>query len=142
MNEKFPKKAEKIMNERFGHDTLLSLATANQNVPYVRTVNAYYEEGCFYIITHAKSNKMKQIENNPLVAVAGEWFTAHGRGMNLGWFCKEGNNEIAQKLRRAFSEWIDNGHNDFDDENTIILCVQLTEGILFSYGTRYDISFQ
>lgn len=65
----------------------------------------------------------------------------HGKGVNLGWFFKKDNNEIAQKLRKAFSEWIDNGHNNFDDENTIILCIQLTEGILFSHGTRYDIVF-
>lgn len=141
MNKGFPQEAKKIMDERFGHDTLLSLATTDQNIPYVRTVNAYYENGCFYIITYAASNKMKQIDHNPIVAVAGEWFTAHGKGINLGWFCKKENHEIAQKLRQVFSEWIDNGHNNFDDENSIILCVQLTEGILFSHGMRYDIDF-
>ena len=31
--------------------------------------------------------------------------------------------------------------NNFDDENTIILCIQLTDGILFSNGTRFDIDF-
>ena len=67
MSGKFPQEAKKIMNERFGHDTLLSLATTDQNIPYVRTVNAYYEDGCFYIITYAASNKMKQIGNNPIV---------------------------------------------------------------------------
>ena len=141
MSEKFPQEAKKIMDERFGHDTLLSLATTDQNIPYVRTVNAYYEDRCFYIITYAASNKMKQIDHNPIVAVAGEWVTAHGKGVNLGGVCKKEKHEMAQKLRQAFSEWIDNGHNNFDDENTIILCVQLTEGILFSHGMRYDIDF-
>lgn len=141
MDEKFPQKAKNIMNERFGRDTLLSLATADKNIPYVRTVNAFYENGCFYIITYAKSRKMQQIENNPMVAVSGDWFNAHGRGVNLGWFCKESNHEIAQKLRGVFSEWIDNGHNNFDDENTIILRIQLTDGILFSHGTRYNLNF-
>ena len=56
-------------------------------------------------------------------------------------FGKEENSEIAGKLRRAFAEWIDNGHNNFADENTIILCIQLTDGVLFSHGTRYDIDF-
>ncbi len=37
-----------------------------------------------------------------------------------------------------FFEWIDNGHNNFDDENTIILCVELTDGLLLSHGTRYE----
>ena len=34
MSEKFPQEAKKIMNERFGHDTLLSLATTDQNIRY------------------------------------------------------------------------------------------------------------
>ena len=44
------------MQERFGKDTVLSLATVENGVPYVRSVNAYYENGSFYVITHALSN--------------------------------------------------------------------------------------
>ena len=130
--------AEKIMIERFGKDTVIALATVEQEVPYVRKVNAYYEDGSFYIITYALSNKIKQIEKNPNVAIAGDWFTAHGKGNNLGYFGKEENRIIAEKLKIVFAEWIDNGHNDFDDENTIILCVELTDGLLLSHGTKYE----
>ena len=136
--KQFSREAEQIMMERFGKDTIISLATTENATPYVRYVNAYYENGSFYIITHALSNKIKQIKANPVVAIAGEWFTAHGRGVSLGYFGKKENCVIAEKLKKVFAEWIDNGHTDFDDENTIILCVQLTEGILFSHGTRYD----
>lgn len=107
----------------------------------MRYVNAYYENGAFYVITHALSNIMKHIKENPVVAIAGEWFTAHGNGISLGYFGKKENYVIADKLKEVFAEWIDNGHTDLNDENTIILCVQLTEGILFSHGTRYDIDF-
>lgn len=141
MKEKFPPEAKRIMQERFGHDTLLSVATVDGEIPYVRTVNAYYEDGAFYIITHGLSNKMKHIRKNSNVAICGDWFTAHGQGSNLGWFCKEENRKIADKLRSAFSLWIDNGHNNFDDENTCILRIQLTNGILFSNGTRYELDF-
>lgn len=58
---------------------------------------------------------MKPVEENLHVAISGDWFTAHGKGINLGWFCK--------------------------DENTCILCIRLTEGISFFNGTRYDIDF-
>ncbi|MEY8523516.1 pyridoxamine 5'-phosphate oxidase family protein [Lachnospiraceae bacterium 38-10] len=129
--------AEIITIERFGKDTVIALATVEDGVPYVRSVNAYYENGVFYIITYALSNKMRQIKNNPIVAISGEWFTAHGEAINLGYFKREENRLIAEKLKNAFAEWIDNGHNDFDDENTIILCVKLTDGLLLSHGTGY-----
>ncbi len=139
--EKLTSKTREIMNERFGKDNIIALATVKDKEPYVRNVNGFYENGAFYVITYALSNKMKQIKENPHVAISGDWFTAHGKGINLGWFCKDENKDIAKKLRNAFHEWIDNGHNNFDDENTCILCIQLTDGILFSNGTRYDIDF-
>lgn len=136
--KKLSEDAEKIMTERFGKDTIIALATVENEVPFVRYVNAYYEKGAFYIITYALSNKMKHMKSNSTVAIAGEWFTAHGKGINLGYFGKEENYGIAEKLKHAFSEWIDNGHTNFDDENTIILCVELTDGLLLSHGTRYE----
>lgn len=139
--EKLTLKTKEIMEERFGKNTIIAIATVKDGMPYVRNVNGFYENGAFYIITYALSNKMKQIAENPQVAISGDWFTAHGTGRNLGWFCKKENKIIADKLRTAFQEWIDNGHNNFHDENTCILCIQLTDGILFSHGTRYDINF-
>lgn len=141
MNETFSESVQEIMDERFGHDTLIALATTSGDLPSVRTVNAYYEHGAFYVIVYGLSNKMKQIRENPKVGICGDWFTAHGVAESLGWFCKEENGALAARLRQVFHTWIDNGHNDFDDENTIILRVKLTDGVLFSHGTRYEIDF-
>ena len=88
--EQLSQEVEKVMMERFGKDTVIALATVENSIPYVRNVNAYYENGAFYIITHALSNKMKHMENNPIVAIAGEWFSAHGKGINLGYWGKTG----------------------------------------------------
>lgn len=107
------KEAERIMEERFGGDAVIALSTFDDRLSYVRFVNAHYESGAFYVITYALSNKMRQIEHNPIVAVAGEWLTAHGNAENLGWFGKEENRSVADRLKAAFAEWIDNGHNDF-----------------------------
>ena len=139
--EKLTKISEEIMVERFGKDNVIALATTENGIPYVRNVNAFYENKAFYVITYGLSNKMKQIEKNPVVAIAGDWFTAHGKGVNLGYFGRDENAEIAEKLRVVFAEWIDNGHNNFNDENTCILCIKLTDGVLLSHGTRYDIDF-
>ena len=115
---------EKILMERFGKDSLIALATVEDGIPNVRTVDSFYENGAFYILTYALSNKMKQIKNDSAVAISGEWFTAHGIGRNLGWFCKKENEQIANKMKTLFSEWINNGHNNFQDENTCILRIE------------------
>ncbi len=141
MDKTILNKALEVMIERFGHDTLISLATIDSNIPAVRIVNSYYENGAFYTVTYAHSNKIKQIEANSTVAICGEWFTARGVGENMGYICDERNIEIATKLRTVFSEWYSNEHTNESDPNTIILCIRLTEAVLFSNGTRYDIDF-
>lgn len=132
----------KVMQERFGKDNVIVLGTIDGEYPAVRQVNGYYEDGAFYIITYALSNKMKQIGVNPNVSVCAEWFSGKGKAVNMGYFGKEENREMAEKLRKAFASWIDNGHNNFDDENTIILKIDLLDCVLFSHGTRYEINFR
>lgn len=130
--------AEAIMQERFGGDRLISLATCRGNRPSVRGVNATYQDGSFYIITYGTSQKMVDIRENPQVAICGEWFTCHGVAEDLGWFRREENREIAARLWEAFSSWIENGHNNFDDPNTIILRVRVTNALLLSQGRRFE----
>lgn len=141
MNNTIDSKALEIMVERFGHDTLISLATIDGNRPAVRTVNSYYEDGAFYTVTYALSNKMKQIKDSPVVAICGEWFTAHGIGENLGYVLEERNAEIMAKLRTVFAEWYDNGHTNENDPNTCLLRVRLTDAVFFSHGTKYEMDF-
>lgn len=141
MSEKLSQKTKELMEERFQKDSILALATMDGTTPWVRNVDGYYEDGAFYTITYALSNKIKQIELNPTVAICGEWFTAHGVGENLGHILRKENEELAAKLRKAFALWYDNGHTNEADPNTCILCIHLTDGILFSQGTRYHIDF-
>ena len=88
------------------------------------------------MITHALSNKTRRIGKGPTVAIAGGRFTAHGKGISPGAFGKEENQPMARRLREVFAEWIDNGHTDLADENTILLRVELTDGVLLSHGSR------
>lgn len=82
--EKLNAETAQILNERFGKDTVIALATAEGGRPHVRYVNALYSDGCFYVVTHRLSGKMRQIRRSPAVAVCGDWFTAHGGGADLG----------------------------------------------------------
>lgn len=130
-----------IMMERFGKDSLIALATVDDGIPSVRTVNTVYLDGAFYVVTYALSAKMQQIAKNPTVAICGEWFTAHGIGENLGHVLREENQAIMERLRTAFAAWYDNGHTNEADPNTCLLKIRLTDGVLFSNGTRFDIEF-
>ena len=141
MNEKTPQRAAEILTQRFGHDTLIALATADGTTPWVRTVNSYYEAGSFYVITYALSNKMRHIAKNPTVALSGDWFTAHAIGENLGHILAPENARLAEALRTAFASWYANGHTNEADPNTVILRLRLTDGILFDHGTRFDLKF-
>ncbi len=130
-----------ILTERFGKDSLISIATVEGAHPHVRTVDGYYEEAAFYTVTYALSGKMKQIAANPEVAICGEWFTAHGIGENLGHVLDERNGAIMAKLREAFSGWYGNGHVNESDPNTCVLRIRLTDGALANQGTWYKIDF-
>ena len=89
--------AERILQERFGKDSVIALATLDGGQPSARFVNAYYEDGAFYVITHAHSGKMRQIAQNPAVGIAADWFTAHGVAENLGYLFAPENAAMAAK---------------------------------------------
>ena len=134
--------AMEIMKERFGKDNLIAVATTDGKRLYNRMVDAYFEDDAFYITTYALSNKIKQIEANPDVAVcAVDWFSGHGVGINLGWVMKPENAEIRQQLRDAF-EWYDHANNE-NDENCCILKIQMTDGMLIKdhHAIRFQIDF-
>ena len=134
--------AMNIMTERFGKDSLIAIASTDGERLYNRIVDAYYENGAFYISTSALSNKMKQVESNPEVAVcAVDWFSGHGIGRNLGWVLDSKNAEIRSRLREEFV-WYDDANNE-QDQNCCILEICLTDGMLIKdhHAVRYQIDF-
>ncbi len=130
----------KLIEEKFGNgkDNIIALATIAREPgangkprPIVREVDAYYEDGVFYVTSYGKSNKMLQISDNSEVSIAvcSEWFTANGIGENLGWVLDPKNVEIRTKLRTAFAQWYDIANNE-KDEGCCILAIRLTRGTL------------
>jgi len=129
-----------LLEEKFGNgkDNIISLATIaieknkeGLSRPGIRGVDAIYEDGVFYVTTHKKSNKMKQIAENSEVSIASltEMFTASGIGEDLGWVLAPKNAELRKKLRAAFEPWYDSANNE-QDENCCILAIRLTKGTL------------
>lgn len=107
--------------------------------PCVRDVDAYYEDGSFYIVTYALSKKVKQIELNPEVAISVNFedFYATGTGHNLGWVLDPKNAEIRTKLREVFKEWYDFA-NDESDVNFCFVQIKLNKGTLrINHGEKF-----
>lgn len=130
----------KLLDEIFGNgkDNIISIATIAREPaangkprPVVRSVDAYYEDGIFYAVTYANSNKMLQIAENQEISISGcmEMFTASGVGENLGWVLDPKNKELRSKLRTVFAEWYDMANNE-KDENCCILAIHFTKGTL------------
>lgn len=122
-----------------GKDNVIALATMALEttedgfpIPAVREVDAYYEDGVFYITTWGKSNKIMQIEKHKDVGfvVCQEGISGQGVSENLGWVLAPKNAEIRLKLRKAFSNWYDHANNE-QDENCVILAVRMTKCAIF-----------
>lgn len=121
-----------------GKDNVIALATISKELsqeglirPVVRDVDAMYEDGVFYIVTDARSNKVKEIEAHKEVAVSANFedFHSHGVAKNLGWVLKPENAALREKLMKVFEAWYV-PTNDESDINTVFVEVRLTEGTL------------
>jgi hypothetical protein len=134
-----------------GKDNVIALSTIAMELsadgipyPYVREVDAYYEDGVFYVTTSAKSNKMQQIVQNKEVtfAVCFEGISGNGVGENLGWVLDPKNADIRAKLSKAFIDWYDQANNE-QDENCVILAIRIKRGRIFrDHGAvRYNMDF-
>ncbi len=143
----------KLIEERCGNgkDNVISLSTIAMEPntdgkprPYVRDVDAYYEDGVFYVTTWAESTKMRQIAQNKEVAfsVCLQWFSGNGIGENLGWVLDPKNAELRTKLRKTFAEWYDHANNE-QNENCVILAIRITRAtVIKDHGAeRYNMDF-
>ena len=141
-----------LLDEKFGNkDNLISLSTIaldsgadGKPRPAARLVDAYYQDGCFYVVTNANSTKMQQIAENPAVAICYivEYFTAEGVAENLGWVREPQNLEITAKLHEIFAAWYNEANND-DNPDTCILAIKMTKGLWNDAhaGIRNEIDF-
>jgi hypothetical protein len=137
-----------ILSNKFGNgkDNVISLATISLELgsngmprPAVRDIDAYYEDGVFYGVTYALSNKMKEISANSEVSVSVHFedFFSSGKGKNLGWVLDPLNAELRTKLREVFKDWYDFANNE-KDENCCFVAIELKKGTLrIDHGVQF-----
>lgn len=138
-------KAIKLMDEFCGNgkDNIIALATISLSTnsvenpsPSVRMVDAYYEDGVFYVSSASWKNKTLEITKNNQVSVCGlDLFASQGIAENLGWVKDEKNSEIREKMKKYF-KWFDD-HGNEDSKDSIVLRITLTEGIITDNEQKY-----
>lgn len=139
--ENYFKEATSVMNELYGKDMPMSLATVNGDKADIRVIDAWYNENAFYITTYALSGKMQEISKNPNVALNHNLFVAHGVGKNIGHPLDEANAGLREELKRIFYAFYDR-HVDEQDKHTCILKVSLTDANFFANDFKYYVDFE
>ena len=130
------------MCDLFAKDRQFALATVKDGIPSVRFIDTYYEDGCFYIVTHAASRKSKEISKNPNIALCnGELCSFQGRATNIGHPQDKENEAIREKLIQVFAPWYF-AHNNEDDPGMCYLKVELQSGFFHADGIGYKVDFE
>lgn len=132
--------ALRSMEKLYGRDVPMSLATAEGARPNVRVIDVYFRDGAFYAVTHLGSNKMKEIAQNPYVALNHELFVARGRAECIGHPTAPGNMALRAKLMEVFRKFYSR-HVDENDPGTCILKIEPDWALVFDGGYKYIVDF-
>ena len=73
-----------VIDTLFARDYQFALATSNNNIPAVRFIDTFYDNRAFYIVTYRKSDKVKDIEQNPIVSLSKDLYRFTGIARNIG----------------------------------------------------------
>jgi len=108
-----------IIKEMYQNDTILLVVTAKDNVPSVRSVDSFFFEDSFWIVTDLRCNYVKEIQNNENVMIS-------DGGHNRFW-CKASvtghpldpiNTNIREVFLKVFHHW----YKEVNNENIQEVC--------------------
>jgi len=134
-------KALRTMETLLARDCQFALATTDGHAPSLRYVDTFFAGGSFYVVTYAKSRKVREIEQNPNVALCDRnLFSFAGKAYNIGHPLKRENLAIREKLTEAFKLWYFR-HNNEADEAMCYLRVDPETGFFHHDGTGYRMDF-
>jgi uncharacterized pyridoxamine 5'-phosphate oxidase family protein len=134
-------KALEVMNELFAKDCQFALATSKDNVPTVRMIDTFFEDDSMYIVTHAKSNKVLELEENSQVSLCNLLYRFSGNAYNMGHPLLFENREIREKLIKAFEPWYF-AHNNENDQDMCYIKIELISGFFYKDGVGYKLNFK
>lgn len=102
-----------IIQEKYQNDTILLVVTSRDNVPSVRSVDSFYHDGSFWIVTDLRCNYVKEIQNNPYVMISDG---GHNRfwckGVIAGHPLDSKNASIRNVYLKVFEPWYKEVNNE------------------------------
>lgn len=134
-------RAMEVLNEKFGHNVVLALATVSDGNVSVREINGYYKDGKLYTITTSNSRKVKDIEAHPQVALCKQMSRLTGMATNIGHPLAPQNIELRNELRRVFALFYDS-NIDENDPKTCIIEIKLDYVETYTHYHRYAVDFK
>lgn len=102
-----------IISEKYQNDTILLIATAKDNVPSVRSIDSFYYDDSFWIVSDLRANYVQEILNNENVMIS-------DGGHNRFW-CKASvtghplqthNESIREVYMKVFHHWYKEVNNE------------------------------
>jgi len=134
-----------ILKERYQYDTILLIATAKDNVPTLRSVDTFYFEGAFWIVSDRNNRYVQEITNNENVMISDGghnrfWCRAHMIGHPL----EASNRNIRAVYKTVFHHWYDEVNNEDSPSLCYIKAVpykgylhQNKQGYTFDFETNH-----
>ncbi len=129
------------MTRLYGQDVPMTLATAQDNRPNARVVDVCFTGGAFYATSHLSSAKMREIANNPHVALNHQLFVARGTAEYAGHPLDAGNEALREALAQAFHKFYGRHVNE-GDRGTCILKITPSWALVFADGFKYVADFE
>lgn len=130
----------KLIEKLFSRDYQFAMATAANDIPSLRFIDTYFDNGAFYSVTYADTNKVKEIAVNPNVVLCSRrGYSFKGMAYNIGHPLLIENSEIRNKLIKAFEPWYFKHNNEADD--ICILKIVPESGFVHKNGIGYNINF-
>lgn len=133
-------KSLNVLEDLFRRDYTFVLATVQENVPSQRVVDTYFDNGEFWIVTYAKSNKVKAIEQNPNVSLCNTFHVIKGKAYNAGHPLRDENRGIRDELIKIFEPWYF-AHNNENDEYMCYVRVNPESAFFHKDGRGYKVDF-
>lgn len=132
---------KEILKEKYSQDTILLIVTAKDNVPSVRSVDSFYYDGSFWIVTDTRTNYVKEIQSNKYTMISDGghnrfWCEADVTGHPLD----EKNKDIREVYLKVFHHWYKEVNNE-DLETVCFVKVTPYKGYIHKdkLGYKFDI---